>query len=69
MVFPSPPFERILKKNGAARVSDKAAREFARIMEEKMSKILEEAIALARHAGRKTLLAEDIKMVVEKLHA
>ena len=34
-----------------------------------MSKILEEAIALARHAGRKTLLAEDIKMVVEKLHA
>ena len=59
-------FEKILKRNGARRVSDKAAQEFANIMEEKILKILGEAISLAKHAGRKTLLAEDIRLVTKK---
>ena len=59
-------FEKILKANGARRVSDEAAQEFANIVEEKVLKILEEAISLAKHAGRKTLLAEDIRLVVKR---
>lgn len=59
-------FEKILKGNGARRVSDEAAQEFANIVEEKVLKILEEAISLAKHAGRKTLLAEDIRLVVKR---
>ena len=66
-IFPASPFERILKKNGAKRVSIQAAKEFANIMEEKMSEILKEAIELTKHAGRKTLLAEDIRLAKRKL--
>jgi histone H3/H4 len=62
-IFHTLTFEKILKRNGAKRVSDKAAKEFATIMEEKIFKILSDAITLAKHAGRKTLLAEDIRMV------
>ena len=43
MSFPKLPFERILKRNGAKRVSDEAASEFALVMEEIMSKIIENA--------------------------
>lgn len=62
-IFHALTFEKILKKNGAVRVSEQASKEFASIMEEKILKILQEAIALAKHAGRKTLIAEDIRLV------
>lgn len=65
-IFHTLTFDKILKRNGARRVSDMAAREFAAIMEEKMLKILKDAVTLAKHAGRKTLLAEDIRMVTRR---
>lgn len=65
--FPAAPFARILKAAGAKRVSDEAAKEFANVMEEKMFKIAEEAAALARHAGRKTIIGEDVRMARRKL--
>jgi histone H3/H4 len=66
MSFPKLPFERILKRNGAKRVADEAALEFALIMEEMMSKIIENAWELAKHAGRKTLLVNDVKLARRK---
>jgi len=66
MSFPKLPFERILKRNGAKRVSDEAASEFALVMEEIMSKIIENAWELAKHAGRKTLLVTDVKLARRK---
>ena len=66
MSFPKLPFERILKRNGAKRVSDEAANEFALVMEEIMSKIIANAWELARHAGRKTLLATDVRLARRK---
>ena len=65
--FPAMPFARILKAAGAKRVSDGAAEEFAKVMEEKMLNIAEEAAALAEHAGRKTIIAEDVRMARRKL--
>lgn len=62
MTLPLIPLERILKRAGAKRVSHEALEEFARVMEEKMLKIAEEAAVLAKHAGRKTVLVEDIQM-------
>ena len=60
-------FERILKKAGAKRVSRSALEEFANVMEEKMFKIANEAAILAKHAGRKTILGEDIRVARRKL--
>lgn len=65
--FPASPFARILKAAGAKRVSDSAAEELAKVMEEKMLKIAEEAAALAEHAGRKTVIGEDVRMARRKL--
>lgn len=65
--LPAAPFERILKKLGAKRVSQEACEEFARVMEEKMLRIAEEAVALAKHAGRKTILEEDVRMARRKI--
>lgn len=61
------PFERFLKKAGAKRVSRGAAEELAEVVEEKILKIAAEAITLAKHAGRKTIVAEDIRLARRKL--
>ncbi len=66
MEFPVLPFERIIKKAGAKRVSYGAAEELAKVMEEKTMKIAGEAAALAKHAGRKTVIAEDIRLARRK---
>jgi len=65
--LPLIPFERILKKAGAKRVSRSALEEFSRVMEDKMFKIANEAAILAKHAGRKTILVEDIRIARRKL--
>lgn len=65
--FPRLPFERILKKAGARRVSDSAMEEMARVLEEEMFKIAKEAALLAKHAGRKTIIDEDVRLARAKL--
>lgn len=67
MGFPLAPFERILKKVGAKRVSQDALREFAIVMEEKIFKIAQEASILAKHSGRKTVLPEDVRLAKKKV--
>ena len=66
MEFPVLPFERIIKKAGARRVSFGAAEEPAKVMENKIVKIAEEAAALAKHAGRKTVIADDVRLARRK---
>jgi len=66
MEFPVLTFERLIKRAGAKRVSYDAAEELAKVMEEKILKISEEAVALAKHAGRKTVLAEDVRLAYRK---
>ena len=65
-ILPRLPFERILKKAGAKRVSQEALEEFANVMEERLTRVVERAILLAKHAGRKTLTAEDIRIARRK---
>ena len=67
MEFPVLPFERIIKKAGAKRVSHDAAEELAILMEEKIFEIAKEAAAFAKHAGRKTVIVEDIRVARRKL--
>ena len=53
---------RILKKSGAERVSDEAADELRRIIEEVALVVAKSAVEMSVHAGRKTIKAEDVKL-------
>ena len=66
MEFPILPFERLIKRAGAKRVSYGAAEELSKVTEDKIFQIAEEAVALAKHAGRKTVLAEDVRLAYRK---
>jgi histone H3/H4 len=65
-VLPKLPFERLMKKAGAKRVSEEALEEMANILEDKLTEIAKEAVLLAKHAGRKTILEEDIRIARKK---
>jgi histone H3/H4 len=60
--LPLAPVERLIKKAGAERVSESAARELAAVLEERAALISAKAVKLAKHAGRVTVTDEDIKM-------
>ena len=61
------PMHRLIKRGGAERVSESAAKEMGRVLEEIGVKIGREAIDWSMHAGRKTVKAEDIKKASEKV--
>ncbi len=54
--------KRILKKAGAARVSDTAAAEFAEALNKFAYTLANKAIKLASHAKRATVKREDIEL-------
>ncbi|MEM2904136.1 MAG: NFYB/HAP3 family transcription factor subunit [Candidatus Bathyarchaeia archaeon] len=56
------PMHRLIRKAGADRVSEDAAEEMRRTLEEVALRIAREAAVLAGHAGRKTVRAEDIRL-------
>ena len=66
-ILPRAPFERILKKAGAKRVSFEACDEFAKVIEDKLLDVSKDAVDLAKHAGRKTIIDEDIRIARKKL--
>ena len=64
-LIPLAAMEKILKKSGAERVSDKAKTALKEVLEEKADEIATIAIRLAMHAGRKTVKAPDIKLATK----
>jgi histone H3/H4 len=61
------PMHRLCKKAGADRVSEAAAKELAKALEEIGTKIAREALDFAMHAGRKTIKSEDIEIAAKKV--
>ncbi|MDI6825978.1 MAG: NFYB/HAP3 family transcription factor subunit [Candidatus Aenigmarchaeota archaeon] len=65
--IPLAPLERLLRRAGAKRVSKSAVREFAHVIADYTHDLSAEALVLAKHAGRKTIVAADVRMARRKL--
>jgi len=65
-MLPLAAIERIARKAGSERISANAIKELAKIIEELGSELALEAAQAARHAKRKTILEEDIKLIAGK---
>src|SRR3989442_15430574 len=58
---------RVIKKSGADRVSDDAADELRKVLEDVAEKIARQAVELSVHAGRKTVKSEDVHLASKNI--
>ncbi|MBV9176540.1 MAG: NFYB/HAP3 family transcription factor subunit [Nitrososphaeraceae archaeon] len=58
---------RVIKKSGAERVSDDAADELRKVLEDIAVRIATQAVDLSIHAGRKTIKSEDIRLAAKNV--
>ena len=63
--LPIAPVGRILKNNGAQRISNDAKIALAEALEEYGEQLSKQAIGLAHHTGRKTITGDDIKLALK----
>lgn len=58
--------DRIIRKATGIRVSETAAKELSTYLEEEGMKVAQQAATLSKHAGRKTVTDEDIRLALKK---
>jgi histone H3/H4 len=61
-IIPLASVDKLIRKGGAERVSEGAARLLGKHLESLATDVAREAISLAEHAKRKTIKSEDIKL-------
>lgn len=57
---------RLSKKFGAERISRDAAIVISEHLAEELKRVIKEADTYSRHAGRKTIMAEDVELAIKK---
>jgi histone H3/H4 len=65
-MLPIATIERIVRKAGVKRISSDAVEEISKTVEEIGTSLALDAAQAARHAKRKTILREDIRLVSGK---
>ena len=58
--------DRIIRKATGVRVSESAAKELSLYLEEEGMKLAQQAAVFSKHAGRKTVTDEDIRLALKK---
>lgn len=58
--------DRIIRKAAGIRVSESAAKELAAHLDDVGMKVAQEAALYAKHAGRKTVTDEDVRLALKK---
>lgn len=58
--------DRIIRKATGVRVSENAAKELSVFLEEEGMKVAQQASIFSKHAGRKTITDEDIRLALKK---
>lgn len=59
--------EDLIRKAGAERVGEDAAKTMSELLEEIGLRVSREAVLLCKHAGRKTVKKEDIELARSKI--
>lgn len=64
-ILPLAAMEKLLKKCGAARVSEDAKVAMKEVLEDYGEQIGQKAVRVAQHSGRKTVKGPDIKLALK----
>ena len=64
--LPLAPIDRLIRKSGAERVSEDASKAMSKVIIEFAEDLSSQAYRLAKHAGRKTITAEDIQLAAKE---
>ncbi|MEA1993012.1 MAG: histone family protein [Euryarchaeota archaeon] len=67
MILAKAPIDKMIRKAGAERVSDEAVVTMAEYLENFGVEVAQEATNLAKHAGRKTVRSEDVRLALERV--
>lgn len=65
-IIPVAPVDRLIRKAGAGRVSDKGAERLAQILEEIGDYLAKIAFELTEHTGRKTITDKDVDLAYKQ---
>jgi len=65
-IIPVAPIDRLIRKAGAGRVSDKGAERLAQILEEVGEILARSAFEITEHTGRKTITDKDIELAYKQ---
>ncbi|MFW9975897.1 MAG: histone [Candidatus Thorarchaeota archaeon] len=65
-IIPVAPIDRLIRKAGAGRVSDKGAEKLATILEEVGETLARRAFEITEHTGRKTITDKDIELAYKQ---